>query len=478
MAKNPLTSRYRHALSRVALTSLLALSSTLLTPAAASAEAGAAAPVHQRQAPGSTVVNAPPGHSGHSGPLARKVTEAAEALVVHHADDVRGNITLPTSGLHGTQVSWKSNKKKVVTPTGEVNRPEHGAEPASVKLTATVRLGRAKTKRRFDLTVRPLPEQKPKEGYLFSYFTGEGYSNGEQVYFAASQGNDALHWDELNGGEPVLTSTKGEQGVRDPFIIRSPQGDKFYLIATDLKIHGDGNWDEVQRHGSKHIEVWESTDLVHWSEQRHVRVAPDNAGNVWAPEAYYDESIGAYVVFWASKLYAADDPEHEADTYNRMMYATTRDFHTFSEPKVWKDPGHSVIDSTVVQEDGTYYRFTKDERSNSPDAPCGKYIVEEKSQQLRSQNYELVAECIGKGEGPDSGISRGEGPTVFASNTTDKWYMFIDEFGGRGYVPFETTDLDSGEWRLAENYDLPDRPRHGTVLPVTKEELQRLRANM
>ncbi|HEX6361298.1 glycoside hydrolase family 43 protein [Actinophytocola sp.] len=308
-------------------------------------------------------------------------------------------------------------------------------------------------------------------GYLFFYFTGEGTATGEQVYLAASRGNDPLRWDELNGRQPVLTSSLGDRGVRDPFIIRSPRGDRFYLLATDLRIFGNGDWDAAQRFGSKHIEVWESTDLVHWSAQRHVRVAPDTAGNTWAPEAYWDRAIGAYVVFWASKLYAADDPGHTGDTYNRMLYATTTDFRTFSPPKVWIDPGYSVIDSTVVEHNGWYYRFTKDERSAGPDAPCGKFITEERSTRLRDTSYDLVADCIGSGA-----ISRGEGPTVFKSNTENRWYQFIDEFGGRGYVPFQTTDLASGRWQPVANYALPASPRHGTVLPVTAAELARVRA--
>ncbi len=308
-------------------------------------------------------------------------------------------------------------------------------------------------------------------GYVFFYFTGEGTATGEQVYLAASRGNDPLRWDELGGGAPVLTSSLGDKGVRDPFVIRSPRGDRFYLIATDLRIHGNGDWDAAQRFGSKHIEVWESTDLVHWSAQRHVRVSPDTAGNTWAPEAFWDRTINAYVVFWASKLYAADDPDHTGDTYNRMLYATTRDFRTFSEPRVWVDPGHSVIDSTVVEHRGRYYRFTKDERSASPGAPCGKFIVAERSRQLRDTDYDFVADCVGVGD-----ISRGEGPTVFKSNTENRWYLFIDEFGGRGYVPFESTDLASGEWRMVSDYELPARPRHGTVLPVTRAELDRVRA--
>ncbi|MFF7542118.1 family 43 glycosylhydrolase [Streptomyces canus] len=318
------------------------------------------------------------------------------------------------------------------------------------------------------------PVNHPKyAGYLFAYFTGEGTADGEQIRYALSRGNDPLHWRELNQGKPVLTSTTGEKGLRDPFVIRSPKGDKFFLIATDLRMYknSSGSWDDVQRHGSKSVMIWESTDLVHWTDQRLVKVAPDNAGNTWAPEAYWDRDLGEYVVFWASKLYADDDPGHTGSTYNKMLYATTKDFRTFSAPKVWDDPGYSVIDSTVVKYKDTYYRYTKDERDPTSSSPCAKFITGEKSTSLTSTKYDLVADCIGSGA-----MDRGEGPTVFKSNTEKKWYLFIDEYGGRGYVPFETTDLDSGTWTPSTNYQLPASPRHGTVLPVTQKEYDRLLA--
>ncbi|ONK16118.1 family 43 glycosylhydrolase [Streptomyces sp. MP131-18] len=318
------------------------------------------------------------------------------------------------------------------------------------------------------------PRQEPYAGYLFTYFTGEGSAEGEQVHLALSEGNDPLNWRELNGGRPVLTSTLGERGVRDPFVIRAPEGDRFYLIATDLRIHGNGDWDGAQRHGSRSIMVWESTDLVNWSEQRSVEVSPPTAGNTWAPEAYWDAERGVYVVFWASKLYAEDDPDHTGSSYNRMMYATTQDFDTFSEARVWHDPGHSVIDSTVIAHEGTYYRFTKDERDTSATNPCGKFITAERATDLLDPSWDLVAECIGRETAGSPGIDRGEGPTIFKSNTEDKWYLFIDEFGGRGYVPFETTDLASGEWTMVRDYDLPASPRHGTVLPLTQSEYDRV----
>ncbi|WP_327661830.1 MULTISPECIES: family 43 glycosylhydrolase [unclassified Streptomyces] len=308
------------------------------------------------------------------------------------------------------------------------------------------------------------------EGYLFVYFTGEGSADGEQIHLALSRGDDPLHWRELNGGEPVLTSDLGDKGVRDPFVIRSPEGDKFFLIATDLKIHGGAGWDEVQRHGSRSIIVWESADLVEWGEPRSVLVSPETAGNTWAPEAYWSEQLGVYVVFWASKLYGEDDPEHTGDTYNRMLYATTTDFVTFTEAKVWNDPGYSVIDSTVIAHDGTYYRFTKDERSASQ-SPYGKFILEEKSEDLLSTDWETVAEGIGMGS-----MAQGEGPLVFKSNGEEKWYLFIDDYTATGYMPFESTDLAAGEWTKAAEYRLPAAPRHGTVLPLTRAEFDRVNA--
>ena len=305
-------------------------------------------------------------------------------------------------------------------------------------------------------------------GYLFSFFTGEGTSNGEQVYFGLSQGNDPTRWRQLNGGQPVLTSNVGTRGVRDPFIIRSPQGNRFFQIATDLRIFGNGNWDAAQRTGSKSIVVWESTDLVTWSAPRLVRVSPDTAGNTWAPEAYYDDGLGQYVVFWASKLYSTSDPNHTGSSYNRMMYATTSDFRTFSAAQVWVDKGYSTIDSTLIRHDGTFYRYTKDERG-SGSTPCSQFILAERSTTILNRTYSFLSECIGRGT-----ISRGEGPTVFKSNTAERWYLFIDEFGGRGYIPFESTNLASGTWSAVPSFTMPGRPRHGTVLPVTQAEYDRL----
>ena len=58
-------------------------------------------------------------------------------------------------------------------------------------------------------------------GYIFVHFTGE-QKDGEQIYFSISR--DGLHWKDLNDGKPILYSETGMKGVRDPFVVRDPNG--------------------------------------------------------------------------------------------------------------------------------------------------------------------------------------------------------------------------------------------------------------
>ncbi|KAG6038223.1 hypothetical protein E4U41_004416 [Claviceps citrina] len=309
------------------------------------------------------------------------------------------------------------------------------------------------------------------EGYVFAYFTGNSVE-GEKIYLAGSQGNDALKWEELNGGKPILSSTKGTRGLRDPFIMRAHTGDKFYLIATDLSIGSGTSWGDAVRKGSRYLEIWESPDLVSWSAQRHVLVSPETAGNTWAPEAYWDNDLGQYIVFWASSLYGESDPGHTGSSYHRMMYATTTDFVTFSAPKIWQDTGKSRIDTTILQDGDVYYRFTKDEGDSTG---CID-IIEESSTVLTApvSGWRQIATCIGK----KAGTQAIEGPTSFKANPADvngpKYYLFVDEYGGRGYIPLETADIANPSWKVSPSYKLPTSPRHGTVMPVTAAELSRI----
>ncbi|KAH7309750.1 glycosyl hydrolase [Stachybotrys elegans] len=408
------------------------------------------------------------------GASVEQVQAALETIQVHKIDNVKGNLHLPSVTTDGLEITWSSSNESIVAPDGRVKRQESNAD---VNLTASITDDDGVTHERLlTAKVKAAVQLDEFEGYAFSYFINNSLQ-GENIFFAASDGNDVLSWTELNNGQPVLRSTQGTRGLRDPFLIRSPEGDTFYLIATDLSIGSGTSWDSAVRRGSHYIEVWESSDLINWSEQRHIRVAPANAGNTWAPEAFYDEELGQYILFWASSLYAENDPNHTGSSYHRMMYATTRDFVTFGEPVIWQDAGMSRIDSTVIREGDTYYRFTKDEGAGG--TGCSD-IIQESSSSLRStlESWSMITACIGR----DAGTRAVEGPTVFKSNPGDvhgeKFYLFVDEYTGRGYIPLVTDDIANPHWTVPSSFDLPSSPRHGTVIPVTAAELAALRSNL
>jgi len=306
-------------------------------------------------------------------------------------------------------------------------------------------------------TATPTPTEVPLQeynNYLFAYFVGEGVGE-ESIYFAVS--TDGFHWKELNGGKPVLTSALGTTGLRDPFIMRSEDGKTFYLIATDLCINKDGDWWKAQSAGSKSLMLWESTDLVNWSEQRMIDSGLKTAGCVWAPEAFYNEETKEYMIFWASRT--------SGDNFGkqRIFYMTTTDFKEFGEAKVWMDYPYDVIDASVIKEDGKYYRFVKYEGESrvileSADSLLGEW-THVKSMSLLRQ----------------SGV---EGPTCFKLHETDakegqNYVLLLDNYGGEGYYYLTADTIAGGEFtrQNRKEYTMPgNKARHGTVIAISEEE--------
>src|SRR5690625_264718 len=113
-----------------------------------------------------------------------------ETLTIPNINNVKGNLTLPTKGPKGETINWYSSHPEVITTTGEVNRPKYGAGNVIVNLTATISVHEKTIRKEFKANVREMPKKENYEAYLFTYFTGEGYENGEQIYFSLSEGNN------------------------------------------------------------------------------------------------------------------------------------------------------------------------------------------------------------------------------------------------------------------------------------------------
>lgn len=334
-----------------------------------------------------------------------------------------------------------------------------------------------------DAARRP-PAPSAPEAYLFVYFTGDTI-DGEKIRFAVSDGNNALSWKTLNDGRPVLESRRGTRGLRDPFIIRSKDGDRFFLLATDLSV-GRTGWGGSTTRGSRYLEIWESTDLVRWGAQRHVQVSAPDAGMTWAPEASYDPTIGAYAVYWTSTLYT--DAAHGRDDGNgpQILMATTRDFRTFTPAKPYFKAAdlpelirkNGLIDATVLKDGGLFYRFTKVSQAQGCPSPD---IIAQRSSSLRATGasgaWQMVSRCIGR----NAGTPEVEGPTAFVANPGDtsgfRYFLWVDNYGGVGYIPLATNSLEGTvTWTYPKTFHLPASPRHGTVLPITAQEHDALAA--
>ncbi|MCI9447847.1 MAG: hypothetical protein HFH36_10750 [Lachnospiraceae bacterium] len=425
-------------------------------------------------------------------------------------DDIRGNIYLNTTGENGSQISWESSDESIISTkddgkisAGKVNRAAD--KDSKVTLTATAVLNSSTATKTYECTVKKAYTTPETTDYIFAYFpyTSAG-GRDERIYFGISE--DGLNFSALNDKKFILESKYGTHGLRDPFIIRSHEGDRFFLIATDLTVAGldqDGthypgqDWNENQVKGSQKIMVWESTDLVNWSEQRECKVAKDNAGCTWAPEAYWDDETEQYVVFWASKT-GDDDYGRQ-----RLYYATTRDFYQFSEPQVWIEEAGSVIDTTVLKVGEYYYRYTKNEdgKANKHGTPS-KHVYCERSKSLTATEWEFVYKDS-LAEGTDWAI---EGPCIYKFNDDDRTnaktlaalkditlddtkdiYGLIADRNGNYIFPGVSDDITTGKFsRLGDNksaevngtsiYSMPEPiASHGTIMPITSEEYNNLR---
>lgn len=397
-------------------------------------------------------------------------------LELYAVDDVRGNIELPSEGRWGSTITWESSDGRI-SPTGEVTRPAYGEPDDEVTLTATISKDGATAEKTFDAVIKPLPREEENERYFLGYFKGEGQADGEQIMFATSNGNTALDWTGLTGGWPSLVSQLGDQGLRDPHIVRSPDGDTFYMIATDLNWYDQGGY---AINDTQYIEVFESNDLVNWTPQRHVKVAPDDAGNAFAPESLWVDEIGAYAVFWAQSQWA--DPVNRTGQGNaQMWYNVTRDFQTFSEPKVWQNPApQSRIDTTAIKVGDEYYRVTKNEAGNA-----GSDIFSEKYTDFLESDitkWELIAPALGRTTWQSN--AGYEGPVIFEANPGDtacpgQFYLWGDRYtNGGGYQAACEANIEAQTWQpktiTMTNAGVP-RPRHGTVLPITLREWNSIR---
>ncbi|KAH6661244.1 family 43 glycoside hydrolase [Truncatella angustata] len=298
-------------------------------------------------------------------------------------------------------------------------------------------------------------------GYLVSTFTDAN----PKVQQYLSNGNNAYSFRFLNKGNPVLASTVGTKAVRDIFLATNTARSGYYLLATDLDINASGfSWDAATRTGSRGIVVWKSTDLVTWSASSLRTVEASTAGMVWAPSAVWDDATSQYYVFWSSRHYSTSDTGHTGTaTLDRIRYATTKDFVTFSPPADYV----ALKDTPLIDQEfqylgtkGSYARFLKNETTLQ--------VYEETTTGGLFGTWTRVSGYV-------TNDNPREGPASFADNTTPGLYhLWLDNY--TEYVPFKTTSIKTGGWTAETVSGFPTGLKHGSVTPLTQAEYDRIAA--
>jgi hypothetical protein len=281
--------------------------------------------------------------------------------------------------------------------------------------------------------------------FLFSYFKNNGKDG---LHLAWSE--DGLKWTALNKDQSLLQPILSRDSLmRDPCIIRGEDG-LFHMVWTV-------SWNQ------RGIGYASSKDLIRWSEQQYIPVMhhEDSARNCWAPEITYDRKKKQYMIYWATTIagkYPAD-PKVENGNNHRMYYVTTKDFKSFSKTRLLYDKGFNVIDASIVYDGKKYIMFLKDETRNPP------------QKNIRIATSKKLNRGYSTPSAPVTGNYWAEGPTAFRLG--NKWIVYFDKYRDHRYGAIESSDLVN--WtEISEKISLPQGIRHGTILKITKSELQAL----
>lgn len=295
-------------------------------------------------------------------------------------------------------------------------------------------------------------EDEEYAGYLFVYFTGNQGSQ-EAIRFAVSE--DGKKFTALNKNNPVLKSSDISEsgGVRDPHIVRGDDG-IFYMVATDM-VSAKG-WNS-----NRGMVLLKSPDLIHWNSVA-INITTTyslffgNVIRVWAPETIYDKTNGKYMIYFSML--------RTGENFDKLYYVYANESFTgfeFSPTRFFNNPNQGMIDANIVEKDSIFHLFYKTEGS-------GNGIKKATSKNLTGP-YTLFNNYLQPNTNPV------EGECVFKSLNSDKWYMMYDVYT-RGYYEFtESTDLKN--FSVVHDFSLDFNPRHGTIIPITREEITRLKTN-
>lgn len=280
-----------------------------------------------------------------------------------------------------------------------------------------------------------------RKAYLFTSFH-EPANAGLRLLYS----KDGYHWKDFDTIflKPLVGASKI---MRDPSMLQGPDR-TFHLVWTTEWKNGNG------------FGYASSKDLIHWSEEKYIPIMKDepSVANVWAPELFYDKEQKQFVVVWASCI-PGRFPKGEEDERNnhRLYYTITKDFQTFSIPKLFFDAGFSAIDAVIVKKQKDDYVL----------------VVKDNTRPERDIKVAFSKNVLGPYTQVSTAFSDHftEGPTVV--KVKDQWLIYFDSYKKKTYEAVSTKDFKEFV-NINDQISLPQGHKHGTIVVVKRALVKKI----
>lgn len=366
--------------------------------------------------------------------------------------------SLPVTTASGTTIEWNTGESSSAINVSttrfsallEINVPNKGdkiSEAGFVTATVTYPDG-AVTDLEFPVKLAPADNMF---GYLYTFMNPDKEITNYALGSKESLGKkfEVL----LEGAEIFDTEALAsiEHGTRDAYLNRGQRSDQYLMTTTDMSNIRSGVWNN---HG---MDLLRSTDLVHWESSvfdfrkgKSIFSDPEatvengyktdaeyeKINRVWAPQFIWDENAfngkGAYLVYYSL---LSSNP---GDNHDRIFYSyADADFKTLTQPRIFYDPGYSVIDADIVFNpyDNLYHMMIKKEGASADETGIFEYT----SPSLLNDEWNFVVHIKTEGN------AAVEGPTLIRRIDEDSYNLYYMRYDSE--YRYKVVDLD----HLGEN---------------------------
>lgn len=303
------------------------------------------------------------------------------------------------------------------------------------------------------------PPVDPARAYLFAHMTKEHYG---VLYYSVSL--DGYRWRRVNGGQPVSADYHGHASI-----VKGPDA-RYYLVGNK----GDDD---------PFIRFWVSDDLIRWQPfgtyRPNLDRIPNHAGalqRIGAPKLYFDAPSGKFALSWHTPTVqgSPQDPESYWAS-QRTLYVLSKDLRSFPTPPhrlfAWN---MATIDTIIARDDdGLYCAVIKDERYPSYAWTTGKTV-----------RISCAASLLGPYPEPGPSLSPNfrEAPTLIRAPGGHDWLLYYEQYAGTSYGLSMAPRLTGPWFQVSGNsgvpawnrYDMPAGVRHGSMMPISRAEYDKI----